>query len=144
MTHLHWITDAQLLDAVAVGQLTPGPVFSTGTFIGFLVGGWAGAIAATVGIFLPAFAFVALSVVLFDQLRASRRARAFLDGVNAAAVGLIVAVAAGLLAAVREDVPSIVIAVGVLAILLLGRVGAAWLILAGAAIGFGRLILGVP
>lgn len=144
VTDLHWITDSQLLDAVAVGQLTPGPVFSTGTFIGYLIGGLAGAAAATVGIFLPAFAFVALSVVLLDRLRASRRARAFLDGVNAAAVALIVVVAAGLMSAVRDDVPSVALAAGALAILSLGRVGAAWLILAGATIGLVRLVLGVP
>lgn len=144
VTDLRWITDSQLLDAVAVGQLTPGPVFSTGTFIGFLVGGWSGALAATVGVFLPAFGFVALSVVLLARLRASRRARAFLDGVNAAAVALIVVVAAGLLAAIRDDLPSIAIAAAALAILFQGRVGAAWLILGGAAIGLGRLALGVP
>jgi chromate transporter len=142
--HLHWISDAQLLDAVAVGQLTPGPVFSTGTFIGYLVGGWAGAVAATVGIFLPAFAFVALSVELLDRLRASRRVRAFLDGVNAAAVGLIAVVAAGLLAAIRDDLPSIAIAAVALAILYWGRIGAVWLILAGAGVGVVRLMVGLP
>lgn len=141
---LRWISDAQLLDAVAVGQLTPGPVFSTATFIGYLVGGWLGAVAATVGIFLPAFAFVAVSVKLLDRLRASRRARAFLDGVNAAAVGLIAVVAAGLLATVRGDLPSLAIAAVALAILFQGRIGAAWLILGGALIGLVRLLLGVP
>lgn len=115
-----------------------------GTFIGFLVGGWSGAIAATVGIFLPAFVFVALSVVLLDRLRASRRARAFVDGVNAAAVGLILVVAAGLLDAVRDDLPSVAIAVVALAVLVQGRVGAPWLILGGAAIGLARLVLGAP
>lgn len=143
VTDLRWITDSQLLDAVAVGQLTPGPVFSTGTFIGFLVGGWTGALAATVGIFLPAFAFVALSVVLLARLRASRRARAFLDGVNAAAVALIVVAAAGLLAAIRDDPPSLAIAAAALAILVQGRVGAARLIAVGAVIGLGRLALGL-
>jgi chromate transporter len=144
VTDLHWITDSQLVDAVAVGQLTPGPVFSTGTFIGFLVGGWVGALAATVGIFLPAFGFVALSVVLLARLRASRRARAFLDGVNAAAVALIGVVAVGLLATVRDDPAAIALAAVALVILLQGRVGAAWLILAGAVVGLGRLALGVP
>lgn len=144
VTDLHWITDSQLLDAVAVGQLTPGPVFSTGTFIGYVIGGWAGAAAATIGIFLPAFAFVALSVVLLDRIRASRGARAFLDGVNAAAVGLIAVVAAGLLAAIVDDLPSVVIAAAALVILSQGRVGAAWLILAGGGIGLVRLAFGVP
>jgi chromate transporter len=141
---LHWISDTQLLDAVAVGQLTPGPVFSTATFIGYLVGGWVGAVAATVGIFLPAFVFVALSVTLLERLRTSGRARAFLDGVNAAAVGLIAVVAAGLLAAIRDDLPSIAIAAISLAILYRGRIGAAWLILAGAGVGLGRLLIGLP
>jgi chromate transporter len=141
---LRWISDAQLLDAVAIGQLTPGPVFSTATFIGYLVGGWLGAVAATIGIFLPAFAFVAVSVKLLDRLRASRRARAFLNGVNAAAVGLIAVVAAGLLATVREDLPSLAIAAVALAILAGERIGAAWLIAGGALIGLVRLLLGVP
>lgn len=129
---------------MAVGQLTPGPVFSTATFIGYLVVGCLGAVAATAGIFLPAFAFVAVSVKLLDRLRASRRARAFLDGVNAAAVGLIAVVAAGLLATVRGDLPSLVIAAVALAILFQGRIGPAWLIVGGALIGLVRLLLGVP
>ena len=139
---LRWISDAQLIDAVAVGQLTPGPVFSAATFVGYLVGGLDGALAATVGIFLPAFVFVALSVVLLVRLRASRRTRAFLDGVNAAAVALIAVVAAGLLAGIRDDLPSIAIAGLAMAILVSGRVGAVWMILAGAAIGVGRFALG--
>jgi chromate transporter len=142
VTDLHWITDSQLLDAVAVGQLTPGPVFSTGTFIGYLVGGPPGALAATVGIFLPAFLFVALSVVLLARLQASLRVRAFLDGVNAAAVALIAVVAGGLVATVRDDPPSIGVATVALVVLLQGRVGPGWLMLAGATIGLVRLALG--
>jgi chromate transporter len=86
---LQWLTNQELLDAVAAGQATPGPVFTTATFIGYLLGGAPVAAVATAGIFLPAFVFTALSAVLFDRLRASRYARAFLDGVNAAAVSLI-------------------------------------------------------
>lgn len=87
-----WITERQLLDAVAVGQFTPGPVFTTATFVGFLIQGWRGAVLATVGIFLPAFLFVAASGKLLQRLQASPRARAFLDGVNAASLALMAAV----------------------------------------------------
>jgi chromate transporter len=89
---LRWLTERELLDAVAAGQATPGPVFTTATFIGYLLGGAPMAAAATAGIFLPAFVCTALSAVLFERIRASRYARAFLDGVNAAAVALIAVV----------------------------------------------------
>ena len=89
---LHWLTSQELIDAVAAGQATPGPVFTTATFIGYLLGGAPAAAVATIGIFLPAFVFTALSAVLFDRIHASRYARGFLDGVNAAAVALIAAV----------------------------------------------------
>ena len=81
MAKLHWITDKQLLDAVAVGQFTPGPVFTTATFIGFVVGGWKGAAVATAGIFLPGFLLVAVSGPLIPRIRQSRLASAALDGV---------------------------------------------------------------
>src|SRR5437870_10515745 len=84
---LHWLTDKQLIDAVAVGQFTPGPVFTTATFIGYLVGGWQGAILATVAIFLPSFFFVAIVYPLISRLRGSPITSSFLDGVNAAAIG---------------------------------------------------------
>src|SRR5205085_3101396 len=89
---LGWITDRQLLDAVAVGQFTPGPVFTTATFVGYLTGGWPGAAAATVGIFLPSFVFVAAVNPLVPRLRRSPWMGALLDGVNAAALGLMAAV----------------------------------------------------
>src|SRR6202011_5827518 len=90
--HLGWHTDQQLLDAVAVGQFTPGPVFTTATFVGYLVGGVPGAIVATVAIFLPSFVFVAVVYPFVARLRASPWTSAFLDGANAAAVGLMAAV----------------------------------------------------
>jgi chromate transporter len=136
---LGWITETQLLDAIAVGQATPGPLFSTATFIGYLVGGPSGAIAATVGVFLPAFLAVALSIPVLDHLRDSVRARAFLDGVNAAAVGLLAVVAAQLaLASIRDVGGAATVALAF--VLLIRGVGTGWLIAAGAALGLVRLV----
>jgi len=138
---LGWLTEVQLIDAVAVGQATPGPLFSTATFIGYVIAGPLGAVAATVGVFLPAFIAVAISIPLLDRLRRSARARAFLDGVNAAAVGLLAVVAAQLaIVGVRDPVA---IASAVIAFVLLVRgVGTLWLVAAGAALGVIRL--GLP
>ena len=88
----HWLTQQQLLDAVAVGQVTPGPVFTTATFVGYILHGPSGAVAATVGIFLPAFVFVAVSAPLLPRLRASRTAGGVLDGVNVASLALMAVV----------------------------------------------------
>lgn len=136
---LGWISDRQLIDAVAVGQATPGPLFSTATFIGYLVAGPAGAVVATVGIFLPAFVAVAASIPLLDRLRSSRRARDFLDGVNAAALGLLAVVAAQLAIGVLVDPLALLLAIVALVAILRG-VPAVWLIIAGAAIGMTRLV----
>src|SRR4030095_8877387 len=87
-----WLDEAQLLDAIAVGQITPGPVFTTATFIGYLLGRTPGALVATLGIFLPAFFFVAISGPLIPRLRASPIAGAFLDGVNVASLALMAVV----------------------------------------------------
>ena len=87
--NLRWLTARQLLDAVAAGQATPGPVFTTATFVGYVLRGVPGAVAATVGMFLPAFLFAALSSVAFERLNRSTLMRRFLAGVNAAAVALI-------------------------------------------------------
>lgn len=92
VVRLKWLTQTQLLDAVAVGQVTPGPVFTTATFVGYLLGGVWGAIVATIGIFLPGFLFVAASRPLIPRIRRSRKAAAFLDGVNVGAVALMGAV----------------------------------------------------
>ena len=132
---LHWLTEKQLIDAVAVGQLTPGPVFSTATFVGYVVGGNAGAGLATLGIFLPSFFFVAVSGPLIPRLRRSASARAFLDGVNVASLALMTAVTWDLGRAALVDVPTLLLA-GASAILLLRfKINSAWLVLGGAGVG---------
>lgn len=135
---LGWLTEAQLLDAVAVGQVTPGPVFTTATFIGYVLGGPGGAAVATVGIFLPAFVFVALSAPFLPQLRASHTAAAFLDAVNVASLALMAVVTWRLGAHALRDLPGVALALAAL-VLLRFRVNAAWLVAGGAVIG---LLLG--
>ncbi|RKI34173.1 chromate efflux transporter [Corallococcus sp. AB004] len=130
-----WLTEAQLLDAVAVGQFTPGPVFTTATFIGYLVGGTSGAGLATLGIFLPAFVFVALSGPLVPRLRRSRTAGAVLDGVNAASLALMAVVTWQLGRAALVDGWTVALAVFGAGLLLRWRVNSAWLVLGGAAAG---------
>jgi chromate transporter len=130
-----WLTEAQLLDAVTVGQVTPGPVLSTATFIGYVLGGGAGAAVATLGIFLPAFLVVAASGPVVRRLRASPRARALLDGVNVASLALMAVVTARLGRAAIVDPLTACIAVASLAVLLRFKPNATWLVLAGAAVG---------
>jgi chromate transporter len=132
---LHWLTSQQLLDSVAVGQITPGPVFTTATFIGYLVAGLPGALVATVGIFAPAFIFVAVSGLLIPRIRRSKLAGAMLDGVVAGSLALMGVVAWQLGRAALVDIPTVVIAVASLILLLRFRVNSAWLIAAAAAFG---------
>jgi len=132
----HWLTESQLLDAIAVGQVTPGPVFTTATFIGYTLGGTKGAIVATVGIFLPAFVFVAASGPLVPRLRRSPTAGAFLDGVNAAALALMVVVTYQLGRAAIIDFTTIALAVISGAILFHFRLNSAWLVLGGGITGW--------
>jgi chromate transporter len=136
-----WMTEQQLLDAVAVGQVTPGPVFTTATFIGYVLGGPAGAAVATVGIFLPAFVFVALSVPLLPRLRNSAVAGAFLDGVNSASLALMAVVTWQLAWAAVVDVPAALLAVVSAVLLFRYRVNATWLVLGGAVVGLLRSLL---
>ncbi|MCY1000984.1 chromate efflux transporter [Myxococcus sp. MISCRS1] len=133
---LGWLTEAQLLDAVAVGQVTPGPVFTTATFIGYVLGGPVGATVATVGIFLPAFVFVALSGPLVPRLRASWVAGAFLDGVNVASLALMAVVTWQLGRAALVDVWTVGLAVVSAVLLIRFRVNSAWLVLGGGAVGW--------
>ena len=132
---LFWLTDRQLLDAVAVGQVTPGPVFTTATFIGYVLGGLPGAIVATVGIFLPSFVFVAISNPFIPRLRQSPWAGSLLDGVNVASLGLMAAVTVQLAQAAFVDILSV--ALGVVALILLFRfkINSTWLVLGGALAG---------
>ncbi len=136
-----WLTERQLLDAVAVGQLTPGPVFTTATFVGYLVGGFSGALLATLGIFLPAFVLVAATNPLVPRLRRSPWTAGFLDGVNAAAIGLMAAVAWTLGHSAIVDIPTALLAGGAL-LLLQTKVNSAWLVLGGALVGFALGIVG--
>jgi chromate transporter len=130
-----WLTESQLLDAVAIGQVTPGPVFTTATFIGYLLAGVPGAAVATVGIFLPAFFFVAASGPLVPRLRRSRLAGAVLDGVNAASLALMAVVTAQLAGSGLVDRVTLALAVVAAICLFATRVSSSWLILGGAIVG---------
>jgi chromate transporter len=132
---LGWLTDQQLLDAVAVGQFTPGPVFTTATFVGYLVAGVPGAAVATVGIFLPAFVFVALLHPLVPRLRRYPWTAALLDGVNVAAMGLMAAVALQLGRDAIVDPVTALIALIAALLLIRYRVNSALLVLAGGVVG---------
>jgi chromate transporter len=133
---LGWLTESQLLDAIAVGQITPGPVFTTATFIGYVLAGTSGALVATVGIFLPAFVFVALSGPLVPRLRASASAAAFLDGVNVASLALMAVVTVQLGFSTLVDVPTVLVAAVAAVLLVRYRVNSTWLVLGGAAVGW--------
>ncbi len=133
---LGWLTEQQLLDAVAVGQVTPGPVLSTSTFIGYVLGSWEGALLATAGIFLPSFVFVAATGPIIPRLRRSRWAAALLDGVNVAALALMAGVTWQLAKeAVVDPLTGVLAALGAV-LLVRFNVNSVWLVLLGAAAGF--------
>ena len=132
---LGWLTQQQLIDAIAIGQVTPGPVFASATFIGYILGGLSGAVIATVGIFLPSFIFVAMSNPLIPKIRNSPWAGSFLDGVNVASLGLMAGVT-WLLG--RGSFPDLITAsIGVISLVLLlkFKINSTWLILGGLLIG---------
>jgi chromate transporter len=133
---LHWLTDKQLIDAVAVGQFTPGPLFTTATFIGYVVAGWAGAAVATVGMFLPGFALVAVSGPLIPRLRRSAVAAAALDGVVAGSLALMAVVTWQLGKASIVDRTTLAVFALSLIALLRFRVNSAWLVAAAAVVGW--------
>ena len=143
---LGWLTDQQLLDAIAIGQVTPGPVLTTATFIGYVLGGWPGALLATLAIFLPAFVFVALSGPVIPRLRAWRWTAALLDGVNVASLALMAVVTLQLARAALVDDPlqrfgpgGVALAFALAAVsavlLLRFRINSVWLVAGGAAVG---------
>lgn len=131
-----WLTENQLLDAVAVGQITPGPVFTTATFIGYVLAGTPGAAVATVGIFLPAFFFVAVSGPLVPRLRRWPATAAFLDGVNAASLALMAVVTWQLGRAALCDWIALGLGLVSAALLFRYRLNSTWLVLGGAVVGF--------
>jgi chromate transporter len=132
---LGMLTDQQLLDAVAIGQFTPGPVFTTATFVGYLVAGFPGAVLATIAIFAPGFVFVAALTRLLPHVRRWAWSAALLDGVNATAIGLMAGVLVELAGAAMTGPLTITLAVVSLALLLRTALNSAWLIVAGGAIG---------
>jgi chromate transporter len=134
VNRLHWLSDAQLLDAVAVGQITPGPVFTTATFVGYVLAGAWGALVATVAIFLPGFAIVAITRPLIARIRGTAMA-AFLDGVNVASLSLMGVVAMQLARAAVIDVPTVIIALVGAVLLLRWRVNSTWLVAGAALVG---------
>jgi chromate transporter len=138
---LGWLSTQQILDATAVGQVTPGPVFTTATFVGWIVDGPAGAAVATVGIFLPAFVFVALLEPLVAWMRRHPAARSFLTGVTAASLGLMAGVLVDLADAALDDWFTVALAAGALAVLVVARPNSAWIVGAGAVVGVAHAVL---
>ena len=136
-----WLTDPQLIDAIAIGQVTPGPLFTTATFIGYQLGGVSGALLATLGIFLPSFVFVLISNPFIPRMRGSPWFGALLDGVNAAALGLMAAVTWQIGGASLIDPLTVLVALLGLALLLRFKVNSTWLIAAGALIGLLSAVL---
>jgi len=139
---LHWLTDAQLLDAVAVSQATPGPFFTVATFIGFILAGWKGAALATLGMFLPAFVYVGVTSGFLPKLRKSPLAGAFLDGVNAAAVALMAFVGWQFGRAALVNIPAVILAALSVVLVFRYKVNSTWLVLGGAAAGIVLRVFG--
>jgi chromate transporter len=136
-----WLTDQQLMDAIAVGQFTPGPVFTTAMFIGYIVAGVPGALLATLGIFLPSFVFVAASSPLIPRIRRSAWAGGFLDGVNVASLGLMAAVTWQLGRAALVDWVTVSLALVATVLVFRLRINSAWLVLGGGLIGLAAHLL---
>jgi chromate transporter len=132
---LHWLSNAQLLDAIAVSQATPGPFFTVATFIGYILAGWRGATLATIGMFLPAFIYVAVTARFLPQIRKSPLAGAFLDGVNAAAVALMAFVGWQFTRGSLTNLPAILIAAVSAILVFRYKVNSAWMVLGGALAG---------
>ncbi len=138
----HWLTEKQLVDAIAVGQITPGPVSSSATFIGYLVEGLPGAAVSTIMFFLPSFIIILILGRILPKLRKSLIAKSILDGVNAAVVALIISVGINLFRSSIIDLLSIFLFIFSLIILLKYKIDPIWLILSGAIVGIFRIIIG--
>lgn len=135
VTRLHWLTEPQLLDAIAVSQATPGPFFTVATFVGYLLAGWRGAGVATLGMFVPAFSYVALTASVLPKMRKSPNAGAFLDGVNAAAVALMAFVGIQFAREVVTTPLALLIGVAAAVLVFRFRMNSAWVVLGGALSG---------
>ncbi|MGA7106089.1 MAG: chromate efflux transporter [Candidatus Deferrimicrobiaceae bacterium] len=133
--HLGWLNDQQLMDAITIGQVTPGPVLTTATFIGYVLWGMPGALLATLGIFLPSFLFVAVSSPLIPRIRGSTWASGLLDGVNVASLGLMATVSWHLGRAALTDYLTVLVALVSSVLLFRFRVSSTWLIVGGALVG---------
>ena len=141
VVRLGWLTDQQLMDSIAIGQVTPGPVFTTATFIGFVLGGIPGALLATLAIFLPPFIFVAISNPLIPRVRNSAWVSGLLDGVNVASLGLMAAVSWQLGRASLTGPITVLIALGSFVLLIWFKVNSTWLIAGGGLIGLLSFLL---
>jgi len=141
VNRFHWLTSRQLLDAIAVGQITPGPVSSAVTFIGYLLEGLPGAILATIGIFLPSFIIVLLIQRFLPKIIKISGVQLFFDGINAGVVALIIAVAVNLMRTAIIDIGSIFLLIISLFILIRYKIDPALLVLSGALIGIIKIIL---
>jgi chromate transporter len=141
VVRLGWLTDQQLMDAIAIGQVTPGPVFTTATFIGFVLGGIPGALLATLAIFLPSFIFVAISNPLIPRVRNSAWVSGLLDGVNVASLGLMAAVSWQIGRASLIGPLTILIALSSFVLLIWFKINSTWLIAGGGLIGLLSFVL---
>ena len=141
VVRLGWLTEGQLVDAIAIGQVTPGPLSTTATFVGYLLGGVPAAILATVAMFLPSFIFVGVIYFAVTKLRESEQFTGLIDGINFAALGLMAGVTWEIAGTALVDPVTIGIALVALVLLLRYELGAPWLILGGAAVGLVRLLM---
>jgi chromate transporter len=141
VTRLGWLTDQQLVDAIAIGQVTPGPLFTAATFVGFVLGGLPGALLATLGIFLPSFVFVAATNPFIPRMRNSPWLSGLLDGVNVSSLGLMAAVTVQLGRASLVDPLTVALALAALGLILRFRVNSTWLVVGGALVGLLRALL---
>jgi chromate transporter len=140
--HLHWLTNRQLIDAVSIGQVTPGPLFTTATFVGYLTGGAGGALLATLAIFLPSFVFVAVAYPMLPAIKASPWATGFLRGATASSLGLMLAVTFQLGRAAIVDPFTAMVALAAFLVLRRFEVSSVWLVLGSGAAGVLAKLLG--